>query len=141
MKDPERRVALRMPIDQAVSVVVRTLRDHGFTILGAVEVASEVVTGPYRGRYAIVSAVHPASTRKALRVDPDLGALFVCPLGLQPIGDRGTVVVAPDLLSPLAALGAWCGAWPEAIEAAADFRDRVAAVLHDLRRRERAAAA
>ncbi len=93
-----------VPTDLATTreAVIAALGEEGFGILTEIDVQATMreKLGEDIGGYTILGACNPPMARRAIEVDPDVGALLPCNVVLREAAD-GTDVVAADPVAML----------------------------------------
>ena len=91
-------ITVRLPLDQAETVVRRTLADNGFGILTEIDVAATLKAklGLDRAPLKILGACNPTLAHQALALDPDSALVLPCNVVLEPGPDGGTRIRAVD---------------------------------------------
>ena len=93
-----------VPTDLATTreAVIAALGEEGFGILAEIDVQATMreKLGEDIGGYTILGACNPPMARRAIEVDPDVGALLPCNVVLREAAD-GTDVVAADPVAML----------------------------------------
>lgn len=124
-----RTITLDLPVDDAVDMVKRALKEQGFGALTEIDLRAtmkeklDVDVEPY----VIVGACNPELAHRALQADRSIGALLPCNVVVRADGNR-TVVDAldPSIMSQLA---------DGLDDVAADATRRIDAALEALTRR------
>lgn len=116
-------------LDEADRQVRAALQDQGFGILTEIDVEATLrdKLGEEVGGYRILGACSPPLAKRAIEIDPDVGALLPCNVLLRANPAGGTDVAAADPLAMMA-LGP-----AELTTVAEDARGRIDAALTALR--------
>lgn len=128
MSDYTMTITLDADLADAEARVRSALQEQGFGILSEIDVQATLneKLGEDIGGYKILGACNPPLARKAIDIDPDVGALLPCNVLLRANPAGGTDVAAADPLAMLA-LG------PDGLkDVADDARARLQAALNAL---------
>lgn len=92
------------PISEVRPRVEAALQREGFGVLMEIDVAATLKAklGEDRAPYLILGACNPVLARRALEIDPSIGALLPCNVVLRETDGRETLV---EIVDPEAALG------------------------------------
>lgn len=87
----------------AEEAVRAALQEQGFGILSSIDVQATLheKLGHEMGSYRILGACNPGLAKRAITIDPDIGAMLPCNILLRANPDGGTDVVAADPLAML----------------------------------------
>ena len=111
----------RLPFGDAVAAVRDTLKDEGFGVLTEIDVQATLAEklGEELEPYLILGACNPSYAHRALRVEPELGALRPCNVVVY-VEDGETHVSAVDPVAMLGIVGR-----PELDPVAVEIRTRI----------------
>jgi uncharacterized protein (DUF302 family) len=89
---------------EAEQRVREALKDQGFGILSEIDVRATLLEklGEDVGVYKILGACNPSLAKRAIDVDPDIGALLPCNVIVRANPDGGTDIAAADPAAMLA---------------------------------------
>lgn len=123
-------VSVTLDVDPSVAeaAIRAALQDQGFGILSSIDVQAtlQAKLGHEIGTYRILGACNPALAKRAIEIDPDIGAMLPCNVLLRANPDGGTDIVAAD---PLAMMSVGAA---DLTDVAREARDRIDAALNSL---------
>ncbi|TVR33037.1 MAG: DUF302 domain-containing protein [Nitriliruptor sp.] len=104
------------------------LQDQGFGILSSIDVQATLQEkiGHEMDTYRILGACNPGLAKRAIEIDPDIGAMLPCNILLRANPTGGTDVVVAD---PLAMMSVGTA---DLTEVAREARDRIDAAMDAL---------
>jgi len=118
-------VTLDLAPTEAEEAIRAALQEQGFGILSSIDVQATLQDklGHEMDTYRILGACNPGLAKRAIELDPDIGAMLPCNVLLRANPNGGTDVVAADPLAMMAVGAA------DLTEVAREARARIDAAL------------
>jgi uncharacterized protein (DUF302 family) len=117
---------LRLPFDEAISMVTETLKSEGFGVLTEIDVKATLKKklGVDFRRYRILGACNPPFAYRALQLEDKIGLMLPCNVIVQELRENEVEVAAIDPLASMQAVG------NEALgELGAEVREKLSRVI------------
>ncbi len=138
-----RRMVVGVPIDRALSALVKALQDEGFCTCTATDVQQMVwrqAHGDLR-RYTLLTVIHPALALRGLKLDLDIGLVLQVTIAVYELPDGESAVSVGESLATIPWTPAWKEQHPAEWAIALELEQRLARTLEHLKHKTAAIAA